>query len=199
MNEHAQEIAVKSATALFIAGLLALIPALWNRFKSWRDAPTLSAAIGKLTETLDGLKRVVDNLAHQMNGTSDAITVMNANIRLVMDADKTPRWWTDKNGHCKEVNKAICALFKMSREEMLADNGRGWLRRVHEARRPEVLRTFLASLTEGVPYSCTYPLDYGDGSELVTCIANGDTVKDAAGNILTVFGTVHPLEPLKAA
>jgi PAS domain S-box-containing protein len=197
MNEPTRHVLQHTAEAMAGTAAVAssgwVIVRVWKRFRAWLNKPSLAEAISKLSETLDGIKCVIDNLAKEMANTAESLHITNSNVQILLDNDPVARWWTDPDGKCRDVNRALCKLFGMTRDEMLGDGGHGWMRAIHEDHRAEVLRKFKHAIAEGIPYQCTYAINARTGG-LQTVVAEGDIIKTMAGKVLTVAGTVRPIK-----
>lgn len=198
MNDTQHEIATKTTIAVVGAIIVAVItgfpPWAWGKLKTWWKRPgerrLWREAVEKLTDGLSQMTTAVRALTHGLEETSDALHVTNANVAIILEEDRMARWWTDESGRCQKVNKALCALFGMSREDLLANDGFGWLGAIYEGHRQHTLDAFRHAVSTGIPYSCTYAIT--KEGKLHSMLAKGHAVKSPRGKVLIVAGTVEP-------
>ena len=200
MNQTEQAVAEKVLGAGLAAGILALLPACWRRFRAWQARPSktemLTEAFNKLTKQMEQMCNVLSGLETSIRGVSDILTINESNTRLLLDNDTIARWETDTTGACVYANNALCRLFGMTHEQMLDQDGKGWLRAIIPDHRPRVWREFKESMTTGVPYSVHYAIA-PDGTPK-TMLAEGEPIHAADGRILRIRGTVRPMPSIAA-
>ena len=196
MSDTHEDIVKTVAGGAALAAVVGIVPKAWKKLREWWERPgeraLIREAVDRLSATLNGLNEVIGGLAEEMRATSESLHMTNANVQILLDSDPTPRWWTDAEGRCTDANRALCKLFGLSREEMIGDEGHGWLRAVYGDHRADVVRKFKHAIAEDVPYTATYAIT--PRGRLETVVAEGETIRNSKGKVLSIAGTVRPIQ-----
>lgn len=188
--------AVRTGVGIGLGALVAAGVAMRKRIAAWWRRPTLADALTKLSGVVEKLDGTMKSVITGLRDISDGLAVAEANVGLMLDASTAAVWFTNAQGECVRVNRALCDLFELTPEQALGEHGRGWLRAVVPEHRERVWREFKSAIANGIPYACHYSLQTSKG--LVNVVATGEVIRSRDDRILTVRGTVEPLPSIAA-
>ena len=177
------------------ATAISLAPMCVKRFREWINAPSerkmLAAAVENVALGLKEITSAVKEMTQVQRDIADELSINEANVAMMLDASRTAIWFTNAEGECTRANKALCDLFGLSHEDMIGNQGRGWMRAVIPEHRDRVFREFKTALSTDVPYACHYAIT--KNGKLINVVANGEVIRARDGRVLAVRGTVEPL------
>lgn len=114
------------------------------------------------------------------------VQVGNARSLAFQDRAPTAIYECGPTGETLVVNRAVCEIFGMSHEDMVADNGRGWLLAINtQAERARVEAEWKTSIRDSIPYRANYTLRNGTVIDTVA-----DPIKSETGELLGFRGTI---------
>jgi PAS domain S-box-containing protein len=179
-------------------GALFLALATWagiarKRISAWWYRSTV--AIETLTQET---KRQTDQITHIAAAMDKAValavsadrkgSVADIRTRILMRESSVPRWECDENGHCVEVNDALCSMFGRPRDLML---GTRWTQAIAPGLAPQVMAAFHAAYAgvNDYEYVQPYAITRNNGAELVNIIASSEEVlRDDHGKVIRMWG-----------
>lgn len=194
--DTATQEAIKAGVGLGIGAAAAAFALCWKKIVRWWQQPTLADALIKLSSVVENLDGTMKQVIVGLRDISDGLAVNESNVGLMLDASSVAMWFTNAAGECVKANRAMCEMFGLTHEQVVADHGRGWMRAVVPEHRERVWREFKSALASGVPYACHYSINTKTG--LLNVIAKGEVIRSRDDRILTVRGTVEPLNATAA-
>ena len=158
------------------------------------------AFVDKLPATLDSLSMAVvgmDKMAATLNtllgaveGLADGQREFMELRRIQASQDKTAYYRCRPDGRAYEVSQPLCELFGLTADEMLANDGAGWVSAIEHP--TEAWQHWVASINSNLPYEDSYTIINRSVSppRRTRVTTRAWAVRGVNGNIRNFYGVV---------
>jgi len=171
----------------------------WRWWKKPSDRELMTQAMKENTNEfklirgdIAGIRLELSNLNGNVRVAIHESRIATSAVRIALDESRVGRWECDERGYCVNVNRALCALFDLPKEQML---GVGWTQRIVPSMRRVVSDEFHRAYIdhESYRYAQNYAIEVK--GKIVNIRAQAvDVVLNDENKIIHMFGTCELVE-----
>lgn len=156
--------------------------------------------ISRLPATIDSLvmnASQVDKMAEVLSKINSAIDRLEKNqieareLRRIEANQLNKAYYRCRpNGRCYEVSQALCEIFGMSEQDMLSNDGSGWISGIENP--SESWSHWISSIKDNLPYEDSYVVVNRSKKPItkIEYVARAWPVRGIDGQIQSFYGTV---------